>query len=174
MKLKKVLFISLCGFLLNSCYSSGSYETKTHNGFIGKSLAFPEEIECGIESFLDSASKKIITFINGDCSSCIGELKLWKKYYDNGSFDQSKCLIKFIVYTPNPEFAMHVISSNVAISSELLYFTKSNSFFIKNGIPPMNNNLHTFLLDENNQVLLEGNPTKSIDLLERYHNAIMK
>lgn len=54
-----------------------------------------------------------------------------------------------------------------------LFFDHKNAFFVKNKIPK-ENNLHTFLLDKNNRVVLIGSPINNEKMWNLYKEVISK
>lgn len=158
-------------FYLILLYVSFSCNNLTHikDNEISEVIIFPQENN--LVKFSTSKKKKIITYIDGTCSSCLNELERWNEFIKNDSLDHSRFLVKIFVYTNNPKFLMHVISSNMDIPMSTIHFDKDNSFLLLNNIFP-NIESPTFLLDADNHVILRGSPIENDDIRKSYFDFI--
>lgn len=172
---KRIIAISniLYMMLLLSCGGEQSSPQVESNEWINKEIFFPAEMGDNIRGFAKAKNKKVVTFIDGTCSSCVNDIKVWNKFLDKVSkiSEKDKPLIKIVVSTNNPEFFTNVVMSDLDVPSEMICFDKANSFYLKNNIID-DKNFQTFLLNEENRVILTGNPAKDYKVNEMYFREI--
>ena len=150
------------------------------NQFIGDTLVVPKIPEVLYRDSLfingEAINKNqklfIITFLWGDCNSCISDLKKWDSYFHfiNNKKDID---ILFYLYTSDLKFFKKSLYSK-EIHKFPLILDHKNSFIIKNNLPHNKKMYQTFLLDSNNKVILVGNPIYSEKLMELYKEEINK
>ncbi len=117
---------------------------------IGKELILPL-----FSDKCDSCKHKIITYIDGDCPSCLENLDSWKEF--TRLVDDIKT-VQFICYLHSSNY--RYLKSNYDFFSEsdfIIIYDKEKVFFKKNNLS-MNKVFHTFLIDASNNILLVGNP----------------
>lgn len=96
---------------------------------------------------------KIATYINGSCPQCLFELEEWKRIIEDQAFKEVS--FHFYIKTTN-------INQMISILKEISFdyptiIDTSNQFFILNKLSE-DKNLQTFLLNENNKIVIVGNP----------------
>ncbi|TAJ11006.1 hypothetical protein DMA11_18390 [Marinilabiliaceae bacterium JC017] len=144
--------------LLMSCGLEKSTECIKDN--FGKKIFFPKDIYRHSKSDL-SGRVKIISCVNGDCPDCLDEMKLLaEKFHDN---------IIFIIHVSEIVGLEYYLDMN---GLEITYYLDcNNSFVLKNDLLG-NRNIQTFLLDENNEIILVGNPLFNEELTKLYQREI--
>lgn len=168
--------ILLCILLFQIGCKETSQKTKNLvNLWIGKKIILPDKnlmrrIEKGSPNLLYK-KLKIITFIDGDCSVCVDELQEWKKLLKK--IDTAKvgfvCLInsndKLITFERLDSLEIHL--------EHPYFYDERDSLRIKNAIPD-DKLFQTFLVNEQNEVLLLGNPTRHKKMEALYLKEIKK
>lgn len=118
--------------------------------------------------FVESSKLKLITHIDGTCSSCVEDLIQWKELIETLKNEKLQILIYF--HTNNLDlyrtyFKRLRFNHDVIIDKE--------NVFLNNNQFPEGTNLHTVLLDENNEIMLIGNPIKDMAIKELYYEVII-
>jgi hypothetical protein len=151
-----LIFISVSLVItLSSCFHKKKDNKEL---WIGRELLLPE---------ITSKDKKIVTRFEGDCPSCIASIIAWKKIY--GTIRERKNNIKFVFYVEIiQEEAFKELQRKLDFADYVI-FDQKGSFFKYNLLQfPYGLEDQTFLLDENNKIILFGNPTVKPDLLTKY------
>jgi hypothetical protein len=131
---------------------------------INKKLSIPKE-----DPF-HSINKKILTFISGDCEKCIYNLREWSILLDSIKTNNN---IKLIVIILTSDIEQFVEKFNQDIPKEIIpYFDVYFKFLTTYNLPD-DWALRTFLLDNNNRVLLIGNPIYNSKLKKLYLQKII-
>lgn len=145
--------------------------------YLGKQFILPSNLPI-IYKLADSISHpdlfnnkfKICTSILSDCMPCIQELMEWdtliKKLNPNADVS-----FLFYINTRDYEVFMNDFYPEAMIRYPIILDTL-NLFCSLNNLDPNNKLYNTFLLDENNKVLLIGNPIKGIAIRELYFNTL--
>jgi len=110
---------------------------------------------------------KLITYINGSCSSCIFEMSQWQPLFEDEDF--KNIIFLFYVRTNNIEQTtalMQQIEFNhpIIIDQTDIFYTQNNLSEKKI--------CQTFLLDQENKIMIIGNPIYGINIKNIYVNAI--
>lgn len=127
---------------------------------IGKKLILPL-----ISDNIDTCKFKIVSYINGECASCIENIDLWENFFRKMNHKDSVLIIVYL-YSSNYNYLKRNYS----------YFTDPFVTVVedKEKLFPKKNNLsenkvfHTFITDQNNKVLLVGNPILNKNLEALY------
>jgi hypothetical protein len=109
---------------------------------------------------------KICTSIWSDCKPCADELIEWDKQIANLNENHNVSFL-FYVYTSNYKIFMENIYPEMLLRCPIIIDTL-NQFCTLNGIDPKDKLCNTFLLDENNKVLIIGNPLRSNEIRNLY------
>lgn len=117
-----------------------------------------------------NAKLKITTYINGDCQTCIDEIKAWNDFSQSVN-KINNVNVYYYVFTSDIEHFRDNIY-NKEIYKYPLLLVKNNDYLNKNNLPLDNKMYQTFLLDSNNKVILVGNPIYSEKLMELYKEEI--
>jgi len=120
---------------------------------------------------LCTSNIKIVSYIDGNCSACIQDLKKWELFVTR-SFPDKKPQVIFYVYADDLSLFRH-INEKYIHSIFPMYLDPGNSFSRENKLSK-EKMLQTFLVDKNNHVILVGNPLFSTKLKNLYINEIRK
>jgi len=120
---------------------------------------------------LDTLKYKIITRINANCFSCVKNLERWT-YYMNNDFEASKNNIIFIIYIEEFNF-INDSTSLLNVFPFPFLLDKYDLFLQENGLPE-DKRFHTMLLNNQNRVILFGDPTFSSEIRKLYIKQIEK
>ena len=180
MKTKSIKFLLalFCAGILCSCVKDkkhDSYQNNLLKELVERRIVLPNGLEAyytnkdsiGIFNWDEYASKKkIVTFINGDCFSCVEDLMMWEQLISD--FDLKDVIFVFYIYIDPDQFEpvrKYTLKSGF---SSVILIDKDNKFAQSNNIPITNKLLQAMLLDEANNTLVFGNPIYSSDLLQLY------
>lgn len=114
---------------------------------------------------------KILAAINGDCSVCYEELKIWKNYINE--IDTSQVGLIFVVSTFNKLIEFNDINNSL-LKFNYPYFQDDGEKIVRENNLSDDRLLKTFLLDSTNKVILIGNPTMHESLYNLYQMEINK
>ena len=109
--------------------------------------------------FTDSQLKLVVYSDSSACSSCIiNKMYLWDSFIKYA--EKYKCRLKFyFIFSPKQADLEIVMRDLKANSFDYPIFIDSEGIFAKETPHlPKNSQLHTFLLDKNNKIILVGNP----------------
>ena len=128
-----------------------------------------------LTGFTEAPIKMVVWYDSLGCSSCeVSKMYVWKdivSYAD--SLSQWFSIV--YLYTPKKESLRNVIWFLQADRFNYPIFIDQNSTFVKlNPKLPKNRQLHTFLLDKNNKVVMVGSPLYNPTLWELYKRTIQK
>lgn len=110
---------------------------------------------------------KIVSYINGDCYSCVEELKLWEKLIQETEISE-EFDVDYVFYVFSSDFEF--LKKNYDFFSKdkiIVMCDKDKEFFFRNSLS-VNKLLHSFLLDDKNKILLVGNPVLSKSVKSLY------
>ena len=157
-KISKLIFLAFIIALL-SC--SGK-EKNARDLWIGKKIITPE---------VNVQGKKIVTRFIGDCPSCIESIKTWKKFH--AAAKEKNINIKIIFYVEIiKEENFKQIKQKLNFADQVI-FDQRGLFFNQNLLHfPFGLEDQTFLLNENNEIVLFGNPAVDRKLITEYINNI--
>lgn len=132
--------------------------------FHGKELKLP------MFSGKDASKLKISSFINGECSACVNDLLKWKEWVAKDSMN-----VDFVFYFyASDQTTMRFIDSVFIKMDYPLIFDAEKEYLQYNKLLDENKMFQTFLLDQDNKVLIVGNPLHNEKLSELYHREIGK
>lgn len=162
MKIVKLLL--LLPFLVGGCQNRNkiSFPQSAIVEFIGKEMYIPDNLN----NKFSNVEKKILIYVGKEgCTECQLSLPQWKHKIRELRKIDKQVGIFFIVNTID---SVEVKSFFEKESLEaFLYFDKKNTFFVMNKIPK-ENNLHTFLLDNANRIVLMGSPINNEKMWNLY------
>ena len=170
-----LLFGALVSLIL-SCNGGNKINVKKElNSWYGNKISLPNDslIRNTRGKYLNPKYKtiKILTIINGDCSVCVDELKKWKELIKR--VDTSKVGFIFSVYSSDNLRGFKLLD-RLEIHFDYPYFIdKNKEFIIKNKFSE-NKLFQTLLLNNNNEVILVGNPTTNKTIHKLYFEEISK
>ncbi len=110
-----------------------------------------------ISNYFDSSYKMVIYTDSASCSSCaLNKLYLWSDLI-TWTQQQGYDLTYYFIFNP-PQGESIRTSLRTSLLKYPMLLDINHEFEQLNPHLPQNKSLHTFLLDENNQVVLVGNP----------------
>lgn len=177
----RLLFLFL--FLAHGCISpeknaKKEIEREVRN-CLGKQVLFPDSVYLikhgtivSVESnILFNEWYKIITFISGDCEKCFENLKEWESYTESVRLIAEVNLIIVIVTTNMSAFEQTYL---MKVPEKLTVIVDSDMDIFRINKLPYNWELRTFLLDQQNRILVVGNPVTNIRINQLYKTQIEK
>ncbi len=154
------LTILITPLLLLSC----SKVSRDYDKLLSKAIILPKQSHITflgrdtlISKYYDSHYKLVVYADSTECSSCaINKMFLWNPTIDFTKKYNNDIRLHFIFYTSNVEITRLALRANSfdypVMLDEIGEFERLNPHL------PKNKAMHTFLLDENNNVVLVGNP----------------
>lgn len=122
------------------------------------------------KKFVQCSKLRVVTSINGDCHTCVNQLKQWELIINK--WPKEKVRFLFFIYAEN--YARFELMNNGEINFKYpVVYDYKNYFAVKNKIPD-DYLLNTMLIDSTGKVIIVGNPLKSKDILVLYENAIFR
>lgn len=110
----------------------------------------------------DELFKLIVYYDSTSCSSCmVSKMFLWNDIIDYVDTFKGKFSLYFIFSTSKKDSKQLIFSINNSGFSYPILIDTNNEFAKLNTHLPSNKLLHTFLLDENNNVVIVGNPMQN-------------
>jgi len=177
-RFSSILFFSF--ILLTSC--SHNRFLKTMGLFLGQEIAIPsglDAIKMGKDCFMTNCPqtpiKMIVWFDSLSCTSCASSTMYeWNNIViDADSMSQWFSIV--FLFSPRKKDSYVVNAILKGSKCEYPIFMDAKGNFIKqNPHLPQNQQLHTFLLDKNNKVVLVGSPLHNPPLWELYKSTIQK
>lgn len=167
-----ILIITILFGLITSCNKSNKKTESLVNKWLGKQLTLPSDslIRNYDIKFSSPLTKKIkiLTLIDGDCSICYNELEDWKKFMKK--IDTSEVGAVFTIYSYDglSEF------NQAQINFPYPYFQDNGEKILNINEVSQDKFYKTFLLDEDNKVILVGNPNIHEKISELYLAEIKK
>jgi len=161
--INRLLIILILVTIIFSCDDSSKKERIIQNELesrIGDKLFLPF-----ISDSLNSTKFKIVTFVNGDCPSCVNELDLWENILPEFSKNDSVTLLIYL-YSSNFDYLKRTCKV-LSDPSVIVLMDQKKTFYIRNNLPE-NKLFHTFLINKNDEILLVGNPIRSKQLENLY------
>jgi hypothetical protein len=137
------------------------------------SLVFAHYAEDTVDYKIPENEYKIIVYVSSsECTSCMLQLSAWKLFlHDIDSVTHRNIPCLFIV---NPPRILDLIVLLELAEWEIpVCVDMNNDFAVINKIP-VNANFHTFLLNEQNRVVLIGNPMQNIEIAKLYFQYFVK
>lgn len=150
----------ITAFLSLSFLACGFNKTET-----AKTIVFPKNLIFFGEKDL-SHNMRIISYLDGNCPSCLNELKKWLVHKKDFCVD-----VIFVIYAEDQvmlEYYLQKENINVPY-----YLDNKNEFRIINDLPN-NRMFQTFLLNSEDKIELTGNPILDSALIKRYQNVLTK
>lgn len=172
-KLKRIflLLIFFCVTVLQSC----NHEEERFKGYVENlrkdpisvpldklSCLFDEE-KISIISVNDSCMLKLVIYTDSiECSSCrMKEMYKWDDFLSKLGAYSSQIEVFFIFAPLYSNMGLFKMVAKDLPQNYPIYIDTTNIFYRENPQIPSNPALHTFLLDEQNNVILVGNPLKN-------------
>ena len=174
----KIICLCILFFAILSCRDEQSL-SKELSVLQSSSIILPQGEDLiihNMDSMTYNKENKLKYIIYSDslaCSSCmINSLISWNPFIEYSKNYNGK-LVFYFVFSPAKK---DVRSLNMLIrNSEFKYqiiVDGKNNFAKSNSHLPKDNLLHTFLLDENNNVVLVGNPVRNKKIKEMFYKIV--
>lgn len=173
----KSLYILFTILLAVSCNSNSKKQDMMTivKEWSGKEIKFPstfDTIKYSNSKGKDIYDYKIFVYIDSiGCSSCKLQLHEWKKFITELNSTTNK-EIQYIFILHPKDIREIKIQAKINKFNHPLYFDKNNDFEKLNKFPS-EASLQTFLLDQDNRVILLGNPILNPQIKELYINKIL-
>lgn len=174
------VFVIFC--ILSSCVPKANQENKKLKSellkWIGKEIQLPRDVKIMAnqkDTLCDeifSKKFKVINYVDSvGCTGCKFKLYEWGQIIKNTLAKNNNVSFLFYVQSNNYRNLNYIIKNNhFAYPIIFDYDDKLNKL---NHLPD-NYQFHTFLLNENNQIILIGNPIGNSKLLDLYLQQISK
>ncbi len=137
--------------------------SKVINEWVGKKLHLPDTLNFGSGRDFHLT---IATFIDGNCSVCIDDLDKWKTFIHNIKNVNYTFYVNALDYDGLLNYVKEEVNFPLPLINDV-----NNAFYVKNRLSS-NKMFQTFLLNENDEVLIVGNPLYSEKLAELYKQEI--
>ena len=149
---------------------------------LDKELVLPDELKAYIPftNYITDSTKifkselKIYSYVDASCATCIENIKSWAKLIpDFTKYDVSIILI----FGSKDEFELikHLCESKKVNDFPFpFFFDKKNKYLKLNKFMEHNTTFQTVLVNNNNRILLLGNPTHSKEITDMYLKEIQK
>lgn len=123
-----------------------------------------------MDDFLTADLKFVIYFDSTNCISCFSnKLDVWQLMFKYADLFNGELKFYFIFYPPkNGRDGLNIELRNLKMNYPVLIDEKGD-FERLNPHLPKNKQLHTFLLDENNNVILVGNPLNNKEVEKLFY-----
>lgn len=140
------------------------------DNFMDKKLECVEYIlNDSVKKILNSSNYKIIAYIDGTCSACIEDLKLWSSLQKDSILNANNVKIIYFVRAYDVD-QLKTRQRIFKISNVVM--DRKNEFFELNSLKDYDKKYHIFLLDSSNIVRAIGSPIKSSGVLQLYRKII--
>jgi len=174
----KNILLFCCGivFFLNSCVSAKGELKEEIEALMNAEIALPTDLEPTLMGkkipnmdLMNTPLKLVVWYDSTGCSPCrIQQMYKWYEIIDYAKESEQKFRVIFI-FTPRQgeDIAKSLISFNYPV-----YIDKKTDFIINNHRLPQKETFKTFLLDQNNKIVMVGNPIGNEKLWELYKERI--
>ncbi|MEI6865150.1 hypothetical protein [Flavicella sp.] len=180
-----IILVTVCSILSCKNTTNSKLETSLTNTVektLGKKIILPTKLK-SYNSFpniiadslqMSFASYKIFSHINVSCSSCIDGIKNWDSLVPD--FIKVRTSIYLICSSKdNFELIKSIFESNKLKGfSYPIFFDNENKFIEKNPFMKVSTHFETVLTDNNNNIILMGNPIYSEETKELYFKELNK
>lgn len=170
-----LLFMAVVNLSCNSPTNKEQENDRTRQFelFYGKEIRIPKTdlqfvSDSSVLAIKESLLNKrpcIISIIEVDCGTCLLKLESWRELIKQSEWLGKDDLI-LILLTSNPTWSKKYYS--VIMISELNLFIDSSYSIVKLNQIPGENRYRTFLLDENNRIVVLGEPFQNEKMLALY------
>jgi len=116
---------------------------------------------------IDHRGFKLVTYIDGTCSNCVLQLRAWEDYISKNATNNVEYI--FYIYTIDSYYIKETLKT--LEFSQSVFLDSTDAFFKTNNISE-EKIYQTFLLDQNNEVVLLGNPLYNKKLEELYDRVV--
>ena len=130
-------------------------------------------IDTLLANFTDSELKLVVYSDSSTCSSCaIQKMFLWNSFIEDAEKYQGRLKFYFL-FSPTEN---DLTTVNLALRTNMfdypVFIDSAGTFAKENPHLPKNPQLHSFLLDESNKVILVGNPLNNPKIEEMFYKIV--
>ena len=183
MKPYSILLVIIC-FQLVCCKNAGnpatspendewtSLATKTVNYWEGRTMILPNSlphINGGSDSLTGSSKFKMVTYVDGTCSTCVDNLSQWTKFMKDVNQNGEKCRFIFYINTDDPKVFQKTAMDKTGFKADW-YQDKKRQFIKTNNLYDLR--FQTALLDSTDHVILIGSMSFRPQLEELYKKTL--
>jgi hypothetical protein len=167
---KNAIISIMCIFLsIYGCERNSHKENeKIIKEWIGKEIILPELYDNGNQNGF-SDGLKIVAKINGNCYSCLINLRKWKPFMENIPHKEKMSFYFYLVISDSTVYK-NLNKEEIHFDHPIIY-DEYNKFQKENKLNS-NSIFHVMLLDSNNRVLLIGDPTNNKNMEYLYKKVI--
>ena len=170
-----ILFVS-CKAKTDPNEEWSAYAEQIVSNWQGKKMSLPTDLPIVLpDSTSDlfnknfSAPLKVVTFVDGTCGVCIGNLKHWQTFMDFVKQRKEKCDFIFYIQADDKDEFEKGVMSKLKLNFPWI-LDKNDRFILENKL--LDQRFQTALLDSNNEVLLIGSIMFNPKLEELYKKTI--
>ena len=147
---------------ITACGNNSGEKSAVHDELksrIGKKLDLPF-----VSDNRNEYRFKIVSFINGDCPSCLENMDLWEDFIPQIN---NKDSILFIIYLCSSNFDYLKKYCKLLSNPFVTIIEDNDKIFYKSNSLSDNKMFHTFITNQSNEILLVGNPVlnKNLEVL---------
>ena len=174
--------ITICTILLLILSCSGNKLVRSVEKFLGQQISLSSDWnaivrgrDAVLADFTSAPVKLVIWYDSRSCTSC--EVSNMYEWEDITAYANSLAEWLSIIYLFTPKEVDLYVTSITLKGTKFDYpvFIDQNGTFVKqNPKLPKNRQLHSFLLDKNNRVVMVGNPLHNPTLWALYKSTIQK
>lgn len=167
--------------LLTMMFLSCNHKEKQMQGYIAKMQETPvcvplDKLDCVLNQekmpirLADSSNLRLVIYADFIvCSSCrIKEMYKWDDFLSKLDIRSNQMEVLFIFAPSHDKIGQFKMAAKALPENYPIYMDTTNIFLKSNPHIPSNPIFHTFLLDENNNVLLVGNPLENEKIEELF------
>lgn len=160
------LLVVVAFLILSSC---SSFDRKHSQSFEEElKLKIGTKLELPISNQLGSNKLHIISYIDGDCYSCLEYADLWNKFAKK----ISNRSVSIVIYLHSSNYDYLKRNYSIFTNSDVMIIEDKDKLFPKYNNLSENKILQTFLIDHNQKILLIGNPVMSENIETLYFKVI--
>lgn len=174
--MRQLIILSLLSVLC-SCNSKSTEQLNAVSSLVGREIFMPDSLTCQILndtivfSFGD-ADYTIVEYIDSaGCTPCRMKLQEWNNLINQLMAIQDVDVnFVMVINSPETEELDYIIKRDNFLHP--ICFDSVGDFAIRNQLPEKDT-YHTFLLDENNDIVLVGNPAINPKIRELYRSVVI-
>lgn len=161
--------------IFTACVNSSQKKLQSEaDQMIDKHIVFPKSIQIYKNNryiefdscSLFNAKAKIIVIASGDCEKCIARADRWDEIVNSVS-ENKNISILFFFYTKTPNMLKDHFYPLMKIYPYPIIIDESNELMVENDLP-IDDRLKVFLLDNNNKIIVTGDPFYFPELFNVY------
>lgn len=161
-------FLSIVFLGYNCSESIKTRDADVVNYWNGKQVILPE-FKSNYGTIASNGSLKIVSRINGDCYSCLEQLKNWSAFVNDVLKERE---VSFYIYVYISDTLVYNELNRKEIHFNYPVIFDQNDQFKKLNNLNINEIFHTMLLDHSNKEIIIGNPIINTKLRELYIQTI--